>query len=160
CRRLAALGLNRVQLPPGLFLHAEEQCRRQVPATPPGVRLRPGVRFPDPLTIGIVGPALGDAVKTVCYACWARATFGVDVPLYPNWHGFRGKDFTPEARLRKELLVREILDLVDLPRPLPVVTDAAIEEVFVPDQQPWHFPLTVAARVRWRGWGRGLHRRI
>jgi hypothetical protein len=160
CRRLAALGFNRVQLPPRLFLGAEEQCRRQVPLVPPGVGLRPEVRFPDPLTIGIAGPALGDALKTVFYACWARDTFGVDVSLYPNWHGFRGKDFTPETRFRKESLVREILDLLDLTRPLPVVTDAAIDEVFVPDQQPWHFPLTIAARVRWRGWGRTLHRRV
>jgi hypothetical protein len=159
-RRLAALGLNRIQLPLGLFLDAQEQCRRQVPAIPPGGRLHPEVRFPNPLTIGIAGSALGDAVKTIYYACWVRDTFGVDVSLYPNWHGYRGKDFTPEAQLRKEKLVREILDLLDLPRPLPVVTDAAIEEVSVPDQHPWHFPLTVAARVRWRGWGRGLHRRI
>ena len=57
-------------------------------------------------------------------------------------------------------LAREILDLLDLPRPLPVVTDASIEEVFVPGQVPWYFPLTISARMRWRGWGRGLHRRI
>jgi hypothetical protein len=40
------------------------------------------------------------------------------------------------------------------------VTDTPIEEVFVPDQLPWYFPLTIASRIRWRGWGRGLHRRI
>jgi hypothetical protein len=85
---------------------------------------------------------------------------GVEVSFYPNWHGFRGKDFTPEPRLSREAAVRELLDLLDLPRPVPVVTDASIEEVFVPEQIPWNFPLTVASRIRWRDWGRGLHRRI
>jgi len=154
CRRLGALGLKRVQLPPGLFFRPEELRRRtSFPAMPE-------VRFPDPVTIGIVGPGLGDIFKGLYYAYWVQQTYSVDVSLYTNWHGFRGKDFTPEPLLRKEAVVREILDLLDLPRPLPVVTDAPVEEVFVPDQLPWHFPMTVAARVRWRGWGQGLHRRI
>jgi hypothetical protein len=158
CRRLEGLGLRRVPLAPGLFLGPEAELRRRGPST--AFPVMPEVRFPDPVTIGIVGPALGDAFKGIYYACWVRETFGVEVSLYANWHGFRGKDFRPEPRLKKEAVVREILDLLDLPHPLPIVTDRSIEEVFVPDQVPWHFPLTIAARIRWRGWDRGLHRRI
>jgi hypothetical protein len=158
CRRLGDLGLKRVELSPGLFLCPDAALRRS--GDPTAFPIRPEVRFPDPVIIGLVGPALGDAFKGIYYACWVRETYGVGVSLYTNWHGFRGKDFTPEPRLRKEAVVREILDLLDLPRPLPVVTDASIEEVFVPDQLPWLFPLTIAARIRWRGWGGGLHRRI
>jgi hypothetical protein len=158
CRRLEGLGLKRVPLSPGLFLCPDAGLRRG--ATPTALPVRPEVRFPEPVTVGIAGPSLGDTFKGVYYACWVRETYGVDVSLYANWHGYRGKDFSPEPRLRKEAVVREILDLLDLPRPLPVVTDAPIEEVFVPDQLPWHFPLTIAARMRWRGWDGGLHRRV
>jgi hypothetical protein len=158
CRRLGALGLERVELPPGLFLGRGAELR------PSGVSIalpvRPEIRFPDPVTIGIVGPGLGDMFKGIYYACWVQEAYGVEVYLYTNWHGFRGKDFTPEPRLRKEAVAQEILDLLDLPRPLPVVTDAFIEDVFVPGQLPWLFPLTITARSCWQGWSRGLHRRI
>ncbi len=158
CRRLEDLGFKRVSLPLGLFLSPEAELRRR--ATPAGRTVQPEIRFPERITVGIVGPGLGDMCKAIYYACWVRKAHGVDVSLYANWHGFRGLDFTPEPRARREAAVREILDLLDLSRPLPVVTDASIEEVFVPDQIPWHFPLTIASRIRWRGWGRGLHRRI
>jgi hypothetical protein len=128
---------------------------------PPALRSRPEVRFPDPVTIGLVGGALGDAVKTVCYALWVRETLGLKVSLYANCHGFRGIDFRPEPLARKGRLVREILDVLAVPGPpLPVVTDTPIEEVYVPGQYPWHFPQAIGTRERWRGWPRGLHRRI
>ncbi len=150
CRCLANLGLKTITLDPGPFLLPEPAPH------PPNLE----IRMPNPVTIGVVGPALGDALKCVYYADWVRQTYRVDVSIYPNWHGNRGKDFQVEPMLRKEPLMREVLELFDLSSRFPVVSEVPIEAVYVPDHNLWHFPLLTSAKVRWQGWGNGLHRRI
>jgi hypothetical protein len=149
CRRLASMGLRRLALAPGALGLGSGVAGNS-----------PSIRWPNPLTVGIVGPGFGDVFKTIQYAHHVRREFGLDVFLYPLWHGFRRVDFQQTPRGSRETLAREILDVLDVAWRLPLVTDTPVDQVYIPDRWPWHFHPLVPTRPRWRGSLQGPFHRI
>jgi hypothetical protein len=118
------------------------------------------VRWPNPITVGIVGPAFGDVFKCIQYAYYLRQEHQLEVSLYPLWHGFRRVDFRETALVSREALAREIIEVLDDPFPLSLDTSKPIDLVYVPDCWPWHFHHHVRTKFRWKGWRQGRSRRI
>src|SRR5262249_27953996 len=68
------------------------------------------VRWPNPITVGIVGTAFGDVIRGVQYAYYLRQQHRLEVSLYPLFHGYRSIDFCETPRPSREGLVREIME--------------------------------------------------
>jgi hypothetical protein len=143
-----------------------------VPADNPGHRLtdpvprglyeayEPATHWSDPVTFGLTGPGFGDVWKSVQFAHYVRRTRGIAVRLYARWHGWPGKDFSASPLVDRLALAREIDEVLDVSPPLEIVRDVPLEDVTcLLGRWPMHFP-QVPARVRWRGWAHGLHRRL
>jgi hypothetical protein len=126
----------------------------------PTARYPSWVRWPNPLTIGIVGPGFGDVFRSLQYAYYLQREYALDVSLYPQWHGFRRIDFQVSPLCSRAALVEELQDNLAAARRLPLALECSIEDVYVPDCWPWHFYPLVPTRLRWQGWKDGLHRRI
>jgi hypothetical protein len=118
------------------------------------------VRWPNPITVGIVGSAFGDVFRGVQYAYYLRQQHRLEVSLYPLFHGYRSIDFRETPHPSREGLVREILEVLDVPESLPLDVSKPIDRVYVPECWPWHFHPQVHTKLRWQGWRQGRARRI
>jgi hypothetical protein len=165
-QRLLAQGLRRACLPREFFrvlgppVEGETDPLCQLRELWAGKDYPSWVRWPNPITVGIVGPGFGDVFKGIRYAYYLQQEHRLEVSLYPLWHGFRRMDFRKTPHVSREALAREIMEVLDVPSPLPLDTSKPIDEVYVPDGWPWHFHPQVPTKLRWQGWPKGHHRRI
>ena len=165
-QRLLAQGLLRACLPRDLVRvvkpreDGEAEVRRLQEAFWAGKIYPHWVRWPNPITVGIVGSAFGDVFRGVQYAYHLRQQHQLEVSIYPRFHGYRSIDFRETPRSSREGLVREIMEVLDVHEPLPLDVSKPIDHVYVPERWPWHFHSQVRTKPRWQGWRQGRDRRI
>jgi hypothetical protein len=114
-----------------------------------------------PRIVGIGGPGFGDCWKSIQYVCCLCRRYGREIALYPLWHGHRGLDRTEAPKFSREPLIREMLDVLELPCRLSLVCDVPFRDVHVPDvmHKLWRVRSWTPTRRRWRGWhGQRFHR--